>query len=622
MVIKKKIIQLISAAAVIGFITGFLSSIDQLIHSVGHISANRYLYYKMFGLISLNLRGPLLIWVLHILIMNFILLTGWLLWTFLISKAIRINLNISAQVIHKKSLKTFAAFGLSVLFLIFAAWLVNSRWASAGFSLLNVLLNEGVVLLTVLLGWVLIKTEWEKLFKVIKMKYTAVVIIWMVSLLLVFTTLIFVYAKPGDRAAGPNILLVLVDCLRADRLGCYGYPKVTSPHIDKLSKQGVVFKNAFSNAPWTRPAVASLFTSLYPNQHGAINSSDALADEVLTLAEILKDRGYDTYFFNGGNPVVGDKFNFCQGFTVFESLNRATVLTDQFLAEISAAKRNRFFAYLHYMDLHLPYHPNKYNGLFTEGVKNPFLMPGYINRRVIRCAAAGDSLSDDDKRYLSALYEGQLRFVDESINKIIAYLKQRKMLDNTVVIITSDHGEEFWDHNNFEHGHSLYNELLHVPLIILGRAFKQAEIKTPVSLIDLFPTILEMAHIPVRRFKISGKSLWRLKGVHRRPIFAMGTLYDTEKYCLIKGGMKLIFNSREKKKPLIGRQSQDEFEFYNLDTDAVEQRNLESTLPKELFELKKELKRFINLSLPLKSKKISPEKEKEIREKLKSLGYL
>jgi arylsulfatase A-like enzyme len=273
------------------------------------------------------------------------------------------------------------------------------------------------------------------------------------------------------------------------------------------------------------------------------------------------------------------------------------------------------------MDLHLPYTQNPYYAEFLKNSEHSFFRTRKILVDDIRLYTEKNCLSPDEKKDIIALYDSQVRFVDSAVKEIAATLKKKNLYRDTLIIVTSDHGEEFWDHNNFEHGHTVYNELLHVPIIMAGNRLKHAVIKKPVNLIDILPTLLHFAHISVANLHISGKNL--LKG-SPKPIFSLGTLYGDEKYCLIKDNMKIIRNTGRKKgkKGLAGYRSNEKFELYDLAIDPFETHNLRLEKPDLFLKLKKELQKYKKSGDPLIGKKILPEKDSELKEKLKSLGYL
>jgi arylsulfatase A-like enzyme len=474
-------------------------------------------------------------------------------------------------------------------------------------------------------GKIQLKKRLDKLSDTKFIKVTAIILV--ISLLVLNLGLLAYGKRKNNVPKRPNVLFIVIDALRQDHLGCYGYNRNTSPNIDELAKDGLIFKHAYSQAPWTKPSVASLFSSLPPNKHMAINQKDILPNKVPVIAEILKNEGYNTFYFVGGNKFIGKKFNFHQGFDFYlNSRINAAKLTKTFLSFFPKQQEKRFFAYIHYMDVHLPYNNNKYNDTFVQKKGEHFFLPGKIRAKDCRKLAFFDKLSIIDKKHLVSLYDGQIRYVDENIKRIISVLKKNNMLNDTLVVITSDHGEEFWDHNNYEHGHTLYNELIHVPLIIAGNNLKKSEVKTPVSLIDILPTILKFVNVEGSHYSLEGTILFdKREGKNdelETSIFAMGTLYGDEKYCLIRGDRKLIINSGDgkKKNRLIGFRNKSKMELYDIKKDPLEKENLANMEHKEVSRLKKVLEEFINAQSVFKSKKVIL--DKKTKEELKSLGYL
>ena len=568
----EKIITVLSIGAIVGFIAG-------LIYSLNHIIANQYFQYRMYRLIALVFQDHLNKWVM-VLIISFIIL------------------------------------------LLFSS-LTSSIWVLVlkKFSKIEIRSTDK--------SKYLIKVKWGNLSKLIKIN---------ALLLLIFLLVLNLYISIEDEvntSKEPNVIFILIDCLRPDHLGCYGYKRDTSPTIDRLAQEGIIFTNAYCNAPWTKPSVASIFTSLYPNVHKVINYSNVLPEGVLTIAEILKNHGYKTYFFNGGNVFIKKEFNFDQGFDEYTFLSHksknAMDLTCEILAQISKIRGEKYFAYLHYMDAHTPYNKNEYNNLFIKNGNKNF-EPGSPKSRsnVIRELTYTGKLSAEGKKNIISLYDGQIRFIDENIKKIVSFLMSENRLKDTVIIITSDHGEEFWEHNNFEHGHTLYNELLRVPLIITGNKIEHSEIASPVSLIDLSSTILEIVNIEADRFTQQGVSLLRTlnskKDKLQSSIFAVGTFYGDEKYCLIKDNKKIIFNTGKiaKKAPLVGYKNKNRLEFYDLEEDLFERENLANNEGKMVYQLEDELGKFKKKEsiFQVEYDETVIVIDKKLKEKLSSLGYL
>jgi arylsulfatase A-like enzyme len=260
--------------------------------------------------------------------------------------------------------------------------------------------------------------------------------------------------------------------------------------------------------------------------------------------------------------------------------------------------------------------------MFLENRENSFFKNRKITVGDIRLFTEKNCISPEEKNCLIAMYDSQIRFVDSAVRDILATLKERKIYEETLVVVTADHGEEFWDHNNFEHGHSLYDELIHVPLIIAGNKAGNPEIYKQVNLVDIMPTILDTARISIDTLDLQGRHLYKPGS---RPVFSMGSLYGDEKYCYIKDKMKIIFNSGNKKgkKGLEGSRSAEEFELYNLQDDPVETVNLRNEKTAVFLSLKKELQELMRSgSAGLKGKKLQIDKDEKLEKQLESLGYL
>jgi arylsulfatase A-like enzyme len=303
-------------------------------------------------------------------------------------------------------------------------------------------------------------------------------VVALVSALLAGARLVRERQKAGRR---PNIVVILIDTLRRDHLPFHGYTRDTAPFLTRLAARGVVFDQAYSTSGWTSPATASLFTSLYPFQHGVIVGIQKQREQeyrfhrlpqgVETLAQSLKKAGYATYAISDNiqvSPVTG----FDPGFDAFESASDASAVAvnkraKKWRAEIQA--RAPYFLYLHYLDPHEPYLPH---------------------------APWFESFMRDDRPALSrrdfeAAYDSEIRFVDE---KIAGLFEDYGWDENTLVLVTADHGEEFGDHGHGGHAHTLYSELVNVPLLMYrDRWTTPRRVPHAVSLIDVLPTLREAA---------------------------------------------------------------------------------------------------------------------------------
>jgi arylsulfatase A-like enzyme len=436
-----------------------------------------------------------------------------------------------------------------------------------------------------------------------------------------------------SRPSGPNILLIVADALRPDHLGCYGYDRPTSPYIDKFAAEALVFEKAMSNSSWTKPAMGSVFTSLYPHEHRAFYWSDNLSDKCLTLAELLRNRNYLTFAIQT-NPSITKKHNFKQGFQYYGEiiLEKGEAVTSNFNAWVKKIKKAPFFAYLHYMDTHVPYNaPKEFAQIF--GLKDTTLFtPGEFQTTDVRLLNE-IGLTEENKRNLLSLYDGAIKYFDNNFGKIIDNLKKQGILDKTTIILTADHGEEFWEHGGFAHGHSLYQEVLYVPLIVkYSTKLPSKKINSFVQLIDLFPTILRMAGI---KYRLSCRGYDLIRSAFRNEqvdeeIFMEGILYGPKKKGLLKDGWKLIKNTKEKNEDTfeflgdvtkyIYPEYKEGYELYNINQDLSEKNNLIDVFPQIAIDLNSDLMRLrTSFSFSAQQKRT---KLKEKLEDLKTLGYI
>lgn len=343
--------------------------------------------------------------------------------------------------------------------------------------------------------------------------------------------------RPAIRSLdSPNVLLIVIDTVRADHLSCYGYQKNTTPNIDNISREGLLFRNAFSPSPWTLPAHASIFTGLFPSEHHADWGQEYLPESYATLAELLADTGYYTVAFSE-NPFVGRSHGLDQGFKEFHetwrqplvvrAISEVATLAFNYKDSREYSKRtsrlfqrwiinNRnldlpFFAYINFMTGHLPRYPRDGYGSGTWNTEDLEKIEP-VNLVPERFYVPKYRLDEKQIGIMREIYDGEIEYLDEQIGLLIKSLEELKILDGTVLIITSDHGENFGDHGLFEHQFCLYNSLLNVPLII--RYPKMIEAKTVderVSTISLFDTILEF----VRNSKTTRTKMHRFIPLHK-----------------------------------------------------------------------------------------------------------
>lgn len=288
-------------------------------------------------------------------------------------------------------------------------------------------------------------------------------------------------------ARGPNVLLIVVDTLRADHLGAYGYPLETSPHLDRFAAQNLRFGFAISAAPWTSPSMASIFTAYYPTAHGVMDyvdayhlPNDAISDDFVTLAEVFQRSGYTTWGITA-NAWVSAERGYAQGFDGFDTSDYATapelnVRVFQRLAELRGSQP--FFLYVHYMDPHPPHDPPR--PLTQRFLEQQTRLPP---ERRLRGKAW--------RRHMAA-YDAEIFVLDQALGALFAELEQLGLYDELVIAFTADHGYPFAEHGADRHGYNLHNEDTHVPLL-LKHGGRMEEIDATVSTIDVYPTLLSAA---------------------------------------------------------------------------------------------------------------------------------
>lgn len=431
----------------------------------------------------------------------------------------------------------------------------------------------------------------------------------------------------------PNVILVVIDALRADHLGCYGYSvRETSPAIDALAKQSYVFSNAFSASSWTRSAVASTLTGLSPLEHGILseNPQHILSEDIFTIQKFFKTKGYVT-----GAVVSNPHYAFGFLHQIDQAYIGADLNYDHAITWIDKQRHNPFFLLIHNNDPHDPYSLHEEFGFIQNvgltdseyDLKN--LLPTRRDGAQIACNSPLNQpviLPNEALQKLIALYDGEIRFADHHFSRLMRYLKDTRLRDNTIVIVTSDHGEEFLDHGGYWHGCTLYDEVLHVPLIISlpgqnsGRVIDQN-----VGTIDLLPTLMHLVNGKLPQDRFTGKSLLPLiKGNHwsEKPIFSATQFRGPLQYSWINGDYKLIKYA-----------SGDIIGLFDLKRDPKETDNLKDTHPQLLRTLDQTLMSFVHHTADAKYTDYSNREQRDIstvpsassstlKEDLQSLGYV
>lgn len=445
--------------------------------------------------------------------------------------------------------------------------------------------------------------------------------------LLVLFIIVFLREDPvlsGDyKMVNGNVLVICVDSLRADHLGCYGYKRDTSPCIDTVAKSGIWFTSAISQAPWTKPSVASLFTSMYMSVHnvwyGYKDTKDyaiscKLSNDIVTFAEILKIHGYETAAF-GQKLHLHKEFGFKQGFGLLNmKLGKSANITKSVISWLHKRQPNKFFVYVHYDDAHFPYNPTDKFKMF-DVYKSNLNVTGE-NFKSIRSGEI--KLSREDINHIIASYDGEIRCVDEKIGLLLKELDNMGYGSNTMVIILADHGDEFIEHGGVGHGHTLYEELIRVPLVMKGPSIpRNVQIDGLAQSIDIAPTILDILDLLPDR-EMEGRSLvpliFKAEEVHEY-VYSERKTFNTE------GFLRTI---RSKKWKLIRDFDTKQSVLFDLENDPGEAKNVKDRYPKILADLELRLSEWINRENARAKKtqfKGTVRIDETTKERLKSLGY-
>jgi arylsulfatase A-like enzyme len=444
------------------------------------------------------------------------------------------------------------------------------------------------------------------------------------------------FRRPTD-VDGPSFLIILIDTLRADHMGAYGYSRSTTPFIDEWAEGATVFEAGIAQASWTKPSVASLFSSLYPTVHRTGNglpdrrhvesnqlqfrprpdtsppTAQSLPDAVVTVAEVLRNAGYRCGGFINNN-LVSKAYGYGQGFNIYtgRAMNTGRV-TASGIRWIEKNSDRPFLLYLHYMQPHSPYSPPARYNVFGAKIDSAHV-GGDIKNGINFTGTK--QLSSDELEDIVALYDGEILYSEDQVLAVLKKLQDLKISQEVVVVLTADHGEEFLDHGMVWHESiHLYEELIRVPLVMkIPGNMQGRRVETPVMQIDIAPTLISMAGLnpPADMQGRSFSGLFEEMPLNPRPIFS-----ETIDYGYIQtirdGSMKLIQDWENHST-----------ELYNLETDPRELVNLAPQQPDvvaallDLLDMHNETNRL--WAEQLDSKLVSA--DEELLKKLRSLGYI
>ena len=430
---------------------------------------------------------------------------------------------------------------------------------------------------------------------------------------------------PASPASPAHLLLITIDTLRADHLGCYGYAPPTSPAIDALARDGVLFESAMAQRGGTWPSLTSILTAKYPHTHGVRRNGDRLAPAHRSLAELLRERGYTTAAFLTNMRTAPNR-----GFEHVPQLPKGDVdgAAVEALVEWLARRREApFFAWLHLVGPHDPYVPSRrQQQRFDTGYRGELHAGRAVLQKIHRERI---ELTEAELAHLVALYDGDIARVDERVSEVLAALDALELAPATLVVLTADHGEELYQHHRyFLHSLSIYESVLHVPLILRlpGVLPRGERVSGPVETVDLAPTVLELLGVP-RPPDYQGDSLLpRIRGEPPAGEAAAFSELGPDIHSIRTERWRYIWNRRAGAAPAPGaeRLGGSDFpiaseELYDLRSDPLEQANAVDRHPDVAAQLRQRLETWRAGAGPSpEAQPLAPETEQELR----ALGYL
>lgn len=418
--------------------------------------------------------------------------------------------------------------------------------------------------------------------------------------------------------AGPDVILISLDTLRADRLGSYGYSRPTSPNLDAFAERSVRFASAVSQAPWTRPSHDSMFSGFYPSARERARAP--------VVAELLRAAGYRTEALTGGGQM-DFRLGFARGFDAYRVFDWVKDL-DELARWLDGSSHRRRFLFLHTYEIHDPYTHAEFVTGPTEGEP-----PTYSNARHLRLRG---QLTGEQKELVSDLYDGGIAYTDREIGRLFELFESQGVFDRSIVVVTSDHGEQFWEHGSWRHGMNLYDHQLMVPLIVYlppelarrvggRRGVAGRVVERQVRLVDLVPTLMELLELPLGH-RVDGRSLYPLfTGEDLPPVDAFSERLNIrykEAKALRSERYKYVFSFP--KAAGKSRGIPEARELYDLTRDPGEQNNLAAERPEVVEELDQRLQVLLRLLAdPSELDEESVEElDPDLRERLEALGYI
>ncbi|UCH77358.1 MAG: sulfatase [Candidatus Coatesbacteria bacterium] len=452
-------------------------------------------------------------------------------------------------------------------------------------------------------------------------------------------------ARP--KALGPDVIFVSLDTVRADHLGCYGYDRNTSPNIDTFAREAVIYENAICVQPTTNPSHVSMFTGLYPAEHGTVSNFVPMHTDAPTISEILAARGYETAAVTGGFPLdrrlsnLGAGFRFYDDYiksysyfrhtllyrlavvfnkTIYGALRSAPAVTAAAVKILNRRRDRPLFLFVHYFD---PHHPYEYHGAARRFYDGAEPVDFETRERDLRRRWQKYEKGSPRPKFapaIEALYDDEIFYMDEALGDLFAELRGGVRYDQTLIVVTSDHGESFAEHGHKYHGGTVYDPETRVCLLIKPAAvgLKGRRVPAQVETLGLAYTLLEATGAPTDTYR--GKRLdllaardrpeappaWGFSQTNTKSTSPAG--YDTSRaFCLRTAEAKLIFDLADQR-----------YEYYDLTTDPAERRNVYAQIDASAYEdYRRELDRHIKRTTSSASGPVGG----DLADALKALGY-
>jgi arylsulfatase A-like enzyme len=572
---------------------------------------------------------------------------------------------------------TITAMVASLWFLLLVQ--VNVIWLGTATSLSSLLADAGFTVAALAVA----VTLWRLLTPAIQSRWWLQLILFHPALMLLVAMSVLVATHlswherrgaagpPQTRATAeqPNVVVILIDTLRRDHLSGEGYPRQTSPYLDRLADRGARFTGCLSQSSYTKPSVASLLTSTYLSGHGAGNPNSVLSGQHLTVVEAFHQAGYRTAMVVA-NPTISEDLGFAQGAELFHTLESlllprtrlgyglsklsergrsfplartlrsilfaleqrlfrargaevlaltAPEVADAFVDWQLTIADGPYFAYLHLMEPHAPYAPPLQMAGRFSSPDEPFVATHPPLTGVFLPFNPSTPLATTARNGLIRAYDAEIAYTDQVLERLISQIQNRSGPAGTLIAVTSDHGEEMFEHQAWGHGHSLHRELLEVPLLLIGPGLPQGlTVEQTVELIDLTPTLLELTGVPVPQ-EMAGRSLvplLRAEAAATGPEEAFSELFYAKTYwarALQHDRRKLIVSRLGERRHVA---------LFDLDSDPLEHNNIAEQAPEVVQSMLLRIDELVAAAEAARPAAEARELDATTRERLRALGYI